>query len=100
MPGLSKDVLETFIETFFEFSSNQEYMSFDSEINKKFLLDVSNYCADEQKVTINLSRVSYSDFEKMAICCRSFYHRNNLSVVRSYLISWFDQKIFIFIFVL
>jgi len=99
MPGLSKGVKETFIETFFLFSENQEFMDFDREISEEFLIDLSSYCANEQKVTIDLSQVSYSYFEKFAICCRCFYQNYNLTVVRSYLISWFDQKIFFFLMV-
>jgi len=93
MPGLHKDIKEKFVEKFFEFSMNQDYMSFEGPVTLEFLKDVSDYFLIHNKVVFHLSNLTYDDFEKLAICCRFFYREHQDSIVRNFVISWFEQEI-------
>lgn len=93
MPGIQKNTKELFVEKFFEFSMNQEYLTFESEVNLEFLKDVSDYYPIHNKVVFHLSNLTYDDFEKLAICCRFFHDKHQDSIVRNYVISWFEQNI-------
>jgi hypothetical protein len=94
MPGANKSVKTLFIETFSIICKYQEGMIFAQHIDIEFISNCTQYDSERHLIICDFSTLEFNDFNLMVDLTRMFYNDFQHFVLSSYLIGWFDQKIF------
>jgi len=97
MPGLNKSIKTKFIETFSIICKYQEGMVFEQLIDIPFITTCTSYDSEKHVIVCDFACLEFHDFSLMADLTRMFYNDFQYYVLTSFLIGWFDQKIFFYL---
>lgn len=103
MPGLNRQKLNQFIDTFLDFGRTSEDLVFTELVNFEYLYLRSAYYekgthdCDFDVIIFHFDLSNFNDFFKIAECTSRFFAYSSRDVFHHYIISWFTHKISIYL---
>lgn len=91
MPGLIESIKTRFINLFLNFNKYNERRTFEKEITKEFLTEISEYDDEDHCITFDCSSLSDDDFSSLITLFDDFYI-DDIETIETYAIEWLQKK--------